>query len=177
MTTGTFDAQSRQRGTATMATFRPISLRRFSQNPKVPSPFVPSPFASFGETTLSSWDGLARNEPPVSPSLHTPNLPTKILLLRLLDSNFPRNPLWAGEFNSSIRPSEIQNLSAEIGRSWPCPSASCGPAGRRAGGPGRRADRPREASRRAGEPASRRASEPAGRPLGGTTCLMLLPLV
>ena len=49
----------------------------------------------------------------------------RLSLLRLLDSNFPGNPLWAWEFHPLklrwimfwVKPSEIHHVSTEIGRS------------------------------------------------------------
>ena len=58
-------------------------------------------FAGFGATPRGPIPVLAHTsrEGPATCTIlpRTPNLPTNIILLTLLDSNFPGNPLWAWE--------------------------------------------------------------------------------
>ena len=42
----------------------------------------------------------------------------RLSLLRLLDSNFPVNSLWPWEFHPWVKPSNIHNVSTEIGRTF-----------------------------------------------------------
>ena len=73
---------------------------------------------SLGQRCQQTCRGVipaARAGCAVSSLVHPISL-LRLSLLRLLDPNFPGNSLWAREFHPLVRPSEIQNLSMEIGR-------------------------------------------------------------